>query len=351
MSYEKLNLTDYISKWTAAHVNHLESGIVANELAIAEKQDMLQNGVNIKSIDNTSLLGSGNLDLSSLGYVKSNELKSSNWDINNVNEDGYIYNRPFYSEYETETIKEATSCSLVEGGHSGAITVTKAIENNALYKITFDNIIYYRMTNSDGNANYYNWIGNGSLITNTRANTNEIFAIAYTGNAVYVYGPAGNHTFSIEKVTNEIIHSIDKKYLPAEVFENQDDAVIIDLDKIDNFIQPENGESLTFYSQELVDICAQLSDSQNVYIKTGYNFFQMLRGGRKEEPRIDIFYDFIIAAFGGSLIMEPALRMLSVNAATQECDYVVRSLASFETSSNTEILSPEVIDDLYNALV
>jgi hypothetical protein len=34
MSYERLELTDFVDKWDAAKVKHLEDGIVANEEAI-----------------------------------------------------------------------------------------------------------------------------------------------------------------------------------------------------------------------------------------------------------------------------------------------------------------------------
>ena len=37
MAYEKLKLVDHVSKWSAAHVSHIEDGILANEQALNTK--------------------------------------------------------------------------------------------------------------------------------------------------------------------------------------------------------------------------------------------------------------------------------------------------------------------------
>lgn len=52
---------------TAEHLNHIEDGIVANETSINKKQETLSSGVNIKTINGQSILGSGNLTIASDG--------------------------------------------------------------------------------------------------------------------------------------------------------------------------------------------------------------------------------------------------------------------------------------------
>lgn len=67
MSYEKQEFVDKKTKLKAAHLQHIEDGIVENEKAIGKKQDTLSNGVNVKTINGQSILGSGNLEISGSG--------------------------------------------------------------------------------------------------------------------------------------------------------------------------------------------------------------------------------------------------------------------------------------------
>jgi len=64
MPYERLTLKDGETVWNTERVQHLEDGIVANEQAIESKQEVLQSGLNIKTINGASILGAGNIDVS-----------------------------------------------------------------------------------------------------------------------------------------------------------------------------------------------------------------------------------------------------------------------------------------------
>lgn len=63
MSYKRLTLKDGETIWNTERVQHLENGIIANEQAVESKQETLQSGLNIKTINGTSILGAGNIDL------------------------------------------------------------------------------------------------------------------------------------------------------------------------------------------------------------------------------------------------------------------------------------------------
>ena len=42
MSYERLNITDFVDKWDVAKVQHLEDAIISNEEAIANLSNITQ---------------------------------------------------------------------------------------------------------------------------------------------------------------------------------------------------------------------------------------------------------------------------------------------------------------------
>lgn len=78
MGYEKQTFVDRVvdtngkvttegTKLTAAHLQHIEEGIAANETAIGKKQEKLVNGSNIKTVNGQSILGSGNLEVGGSG--------------------------------------------------------------------------------------------------------------------------------------------------------------------------------------------------------------------------------------------------------------------------------------------
>lgn len=62
MGYNKQNFEDN-KVLHASQLNHIEDGIEANESAIANKQDKLVSGTNVKTINGQSILGSGNISI------------------------------------------------------------------------------------------------------------------------------------------------------------------------------------------------------------------------------------------------------------------------------------------------
>ncbi len=75
MSYNKQNFkVDQIL--TATHLNNMENGIVNNETAIENKQDILVSGTNIKTVNGISLLGSGNIAIDGGGTGSSSAASS-----------------------------------------------------------------------------------------------------------------------------------------------------------------------------------------------------------------------------------------------------------------------------------
>lgn len=62
MAYNKTNFREG-DILTANHMNNIENGIIAIEDVLDDKQDKLYNGVNLKTINGISLLGPGNIDI------------------------------------------------------------------------------------------------------------------------------------------------------------------------------------------------------------------------------------------------------------------------------------------------
>jgi len=66
MAYQRLNLTDHVDNWTAAHVAHIEDGIEANEKALEDKQpkgEYLTEHQPIKTVNGQSLVGEGDVKI------------------------------------------------------------------------------------------------------------------------------------------------------------------------------------------------------------------------------------------------------------------------------------------------
>ena len=172
----------------------------------------------------------------------------SNWNENNPEEGSYILNRPFYSEYEyviTDFIEKnaATFESLSSSGGSIYHNITLFeqkpwngeinIDNN--YQLIWDDIIFNKLNDNliqpiiKNNIVYF---GNISLFDQTENGNDAYFCIALFDKGVhpnyldsYVIESRTTetkvieHSYKINKIDaiNEIIHLLDKKYLPEEI--------------------------------------------------------------------------------------------------------------------------------------
>lgn len=172
----------------------------------------------------------------------------SNWNENNPEEGSYILNRPFYSEYEyviTDFIEKNTATfeSLSSSGGSIYHNITLFeqkpwngeinISNN--YQLIWDDIVFNKLNDNliqpiiKNNIAYF---GNISLFDKTENGNDAYFCIALFDKGVhpnyldsYVIESRTtetkviNHSYKINKIDaiNEIIHLLDKKYLPEEI--------------------------------------------------------------------------------------------------------------------------------------
>lgn len=95
MSYNKQNFYTN-QKLKAEHLNNIEAGIVANEVAIAEKQpkgSYLTEHQKIKTVNGQSLVGEGNIEIKTSGS-RICPLKDGEYDILAINHRGYSKEAP-----------------------------------------------------------------------------------------------------------------------------------------------------------------------------------------------------------------------------------------------------------------
>lgn len=91
-----VDLTDYALKDdipTTTSQLTNDSGFLTEHQDISGKQDVLVTGVNIKTINGYSLLGEGTID------IPAEENVQSDWDTSSTSEDSYIKNRPMYANW------------------------------------------------------------------------------------------------------------------------------------------------------------------------------------------------------------------------------------------------------------
>ena len=126
-----------------------------------------------------------------------------NWDQNDPTADDYIKNRPFYSEGAKEI--EIVSNFTVEDYENGNLPSCNFVAGNK-YKVVwngdvYDNIICY----TDGECN----ILGGS-------DEYPFYIDDDGGNSIYI-GDADNGFIVSIYETREVVHKLDKKYLPDTV--------------------------------------------------------------------------------------------------------------------------------------
>ena len=144
-----------------------------------------------------------------------------NWNQNDPTADDYIKNRPFYSEGDDVEILSRTT---IDGGFAEAeLKQSLNVEQN--YKIVFDNVEYTSV------ARLYNEIivvGNLSIIEGTSGGDNDTGEPFLVGAqdllAQIAINDAESHTIQIF-VSQEVIHKIDKKYLPDDIAATDKDVI------------------------------------------------------------------------------------------------------------------------------
>lgn len=217
MAYQRLALVDYESRWTTAEVAHIEQGIIDVENELAKKQTNLASGVNIKTIDNRTILGEGNLSLRDLGYLTPEDIIASDWNDNDPNSATYIKNRPFYSTYTPVVLQDTITVDVTPAG-SRSISIYSLIEEGKFYRITFNNQVFY----STAKISNGGWLGNGYLISEYYPDSLEPYGVSFSteGNLTRLSlysNVSGICSFKLEEMTDEQVVKIPKKYIPEDI--------------------------------------------------------------------------------------------------------------------------------------
>ena len=333
MAYTKLQLENFKSAWTVEEVDHIEQGILANESALTKKQDILVSGQNIKTVNGLSLVGSGDVDLSTLGYLTIDGVPNANWATNDINNVRYIFNRPFYSEYTDSAIQNEITYTTNKT-MSNSFNVSTLIEEGKDYKVIFDGIEYYCTAKSSETEG---WIGNGSLINATYSNTGEPFGVKYlaptpTTSSITVYSTAGTHSFYLGEITNETIHHLPDKYLSDKITNN----LIIDLTTVDF---PEITEQTKLISDEdIINLFKDVSTNKNIIIKMSpTEYYQISTMVSTEDG-----YLLQVLALEEEALVVIAFGIIFEHGIA--CQKIIIPL-------NTAVLPEETIENLYNSLV
>ena len=179
-SYNSLSDTPVIPDSTSDLINDsdfITSSEVSTEIqtAIATKQDTLVSGTNIKTINNNSLLGSGNLG--QFAYSNSNNSFSGTQSFNNISISGdlsttghaqifnywtgeerigtWIDDRPLYRNIFTFTFANANQWNIINHNISGIYeiinfkTIMKYLANNYYYEVPNDIVLETRLNTTD----------------------------------------------------------------------------------------------------------------------------------------------------------------------------------------------------------
>lgn len=119
-SLQFVDMPTVTSTYTATGTDAVNGVAVSN--AIATKQDNLVSGTNIKTINGTSLLGSGNIDIQGGGssYTAGDGIIIEN---NEISVDGQSTN-----EVDTETVSEATLATVATSGSYADLSNTPTVD-------------------------------------------------------------------------------------------------------------------------------------------------------------------------------------------------------------------------------
>ena len=112
-------------------LNKPDLSIYATTTDLTGKQDTLVSGTNIKTINNQSLLGSGNIDIQGGGGTQ----VQSNWNETDTTDPSYIQNKPYvpYDSYSNILVQGYTGSSTITGNIlSGSNSITGDLYNSIL---------------------------------------------------------------------------------------------------------------------------------------------------------------------------------------------------------------------------
>ena len=239
MSYERLELTDFVDKWDAAKVKHLEDGIIAN----AETIERYHNDNVVE--------------------------RQADWNQNDETAKDYIRNRPFYT---TRGIGRAL---LVSGELSAKDNTYKTWSENPAYKLEIGKeyiIVYGNCEERAIGVEYNGLYGHGVELSG-----GGFYCTSVKFEGVYeFYFAAAARSFAIyHEVEMDINITMPEQYLPQNLVEkiktvpdyNQQDSTAPDYIKNKPFtITKYGGEAFKTYAKDpqytwVAGSCTQIEGS------------------------------------------------------------------------------------------
>lgn len=134
------------------------------------------------------------------------------WNENDSGADGYIKNRPFYTEEINSVFANNTTIKITNEGEPVIDPFSMdAIVKGQVYSVVWDETKYECVAYIAEGPNTLS-IGNGAIAGASGGN-GEPFFITIFDNILMVFGSKGEHTITISGVT-ENVKKIDTKYLP-----------------------------------------------------------------------------------------------------------------------------------------
>lgn len=189
------------------------SGATEIQTALGNKQDILVSGTNIKTINNTSILGSGNITIEG----GSGSQIQSDWDESDITSDAYIKNRPFYGSIGYTVIyNETINCEQNGPTHGGTnFTPTEELIVGKTYKVTIDSDEYVVKAVSPTALNLNeNW-------STPFNDTWSIFKLPYNY-TICINGAIGQtKSVKIEKQYSIVEKQIDSEYVDLSNYYNK----------------------------------------------------------------------------------------------------------------------------------
>ena len=143
-------------------------------------------------------------------------LVQPDWNQNDETAADYVKNRPFYTEGSVGAALLNSISISCSNGYYKSNNLTKNFEEGASYVVTWDDTEYECVAYYAAGPNVPA-IGNGSLASSS-GGSNEPFFIMVQNSYLWIFDDTrSTHTVSISTVS-DIVHEIDKKYIPKDAF-------------------------------------------------------------------------------------------------------------------------------------
>ena len=176
---------------------------------IDSKQDTLVSGSNIKTINNTSILGSGNITIEQI---------QSDWNESDSSKLSYIENKPFGETSGFVNIFENNSFSLVQCGQynygalNGSLSLSEELVEGEVYQVTVNGNDFIYTASTYNNILGLNFFGSPDTATVTVFENKLYGGYNISIHETYLNGENSHAAISISKNGYQIVQ-IDNKYI------------------------------------------------------------------------------------------------------------------------------------------